>query len=434
MKLGIIGPKDLVEESIKIGCRYEEIDMIPMPYADEKKAIDNMKLIESDVDAFLFTGFLPYYNAKHSQLTDKEIFYYPILGSALYRVLLKMKNSYEIDIGNISIDTLDAREIQEVYEDLGISTEGIYINDIHLSNYNRTDYVNFHYRLYEEGKVKGTITSINSVYEELVRLGVPVLKAEPTKYTMKDTFKMISMASKTHLAQNNQILIMIVDIDKYSLSGERLSNIEMQEKRLQLHQTLLDYSRMYQASVFSSAESEEFIVLITKGIFQEYTNSYEDIPMVNEIKSKFSLAINIGIGMGTNALEAEENARKALALSRKSEESSGYLIDQDKVVLGPIGSRSRLEYRLKTENKNLLNWAEKTGVSISNITMIQSLINNLKVESITASDIQRSLNITLRSANRIMKKLVDGGAAIEVGLEQSGGRGRPSKLYKIKFD
>ncbi|MEW8973180.1 MAG: hypothetical protein AB2375_03225 [Tissierellaceae bacterium] len=434
MKLGIIGPKDLVEESIKIGCRYEEIDMIPMPYTDEKKAIDNMKLIESDVDAFLFTGFLPYYNAKHSQLTDKEIFYYPILGSALYRVLLKMKNSYEIDIGNISIDTLDAREIQEVYEDLGISTEGIYINDIHLSNYNRTDYVNFHHRLYEEGKIKGAITSINSVYEELVRLGVPVLKADPTKYTMKDTFKMISMASKTHLAQNNQILIMIVDIDKYSLSGERLSNIEMQEKRLQLHQTLLDYSRMYQASVFSSAESEEFIVLITKGIFQEYTNSYEDIPMVNEIKSKFSLAINIGIGMGTNALEAEENARKALVLSRKSEESSGYLIDQDKVVLGPIGSKNRLEYRLKTENKNLLNWAEKTGVSISNITMIQSLINNLKSESITASDIQQGLNITLRSANRIMKKLVDGGAAIEVGLEQSGGRGRPSKLYKIKFD
>ncbi|MBC8590093.1 hypothetical protein [Wansuia hejianensis] len=433
MKLGIIGPKDLVKKSINIGQRYEEIDMIPMPYIDEKNTMDNIRLIESQADAFLFTGFLPYYNVKHNRLTDKEIFYYPILGSALYRVLLKMKNSYGVDIGQISIDTLDKEEIHEIYEDLGISTKDIYVNDAHLSNYNRDDYVNFHYQLYSDKKTKGAITSINSVYERLVDLKVPVLKIEPTKYTMKDTFKMISIASKTHLAKNNQILIMIIDIDKYSLNGEKLSNIEMQEKRLQLHQTLLDYSRIYQASVFSSAESEEFIVLITKGMFQEYTNSYEDIPMVNEIKSKFSLSINIGIGTGINALEAEENARRALLLSKKSKESAGYLIDQDKVVLGPIGSKNRLEYKLKTENKDLLSWSEKTGLSISNITMIESLLNNMKTESITASDIQKGLNISLRSANRIMKKLVDGGAAVEVGLEQSGGRGRPSKLYRIKF-
>ena len=433
MKLGIIGPKDLVKKSINIGQRYEEIDMIPMPYIDEKNTMDNIRLIESQADAFLFTGFLPYYNVKHNRLTDKEIFYYPILGSALYRVLLKMKNSYGVDIGQISIDTLDKEEIHEIYEDLGISTKDIYVNDAHLSNYNRDDYVNFHYQLYSDKKTKGAITSINSVYERLVDLKVPVLKIEPTKYTMKDTFKMISIASKTHLAKNNQILIMIIDIDKYSLNGEKLSNIEMQEKRLQLHQTLLDYSRIYQATVFSSAESEEFIVLITKGMFQEYTNSYEDIPMVNEIKSKFSLSINIGIGTGINALEAEENARRALLLSKKSKESAGYLIDQDKVVLGPIGSKNRLEYKLKTENKDLLSWSEKTGLSISNITMIESLLNNMKTESITASDIQKGLNISLRSANRIMKKLVDGGAAVEVGLEQSGGRGRPSKLYRIKF-
>lgn len=434
MKLGIIGPEDLVNKSIQVGKKYKQIEMIAMPYASESNTEENISQIQSEVDAFLFTGFLPYYHVKHKQLTNKDIFYYPILGSALYRILLKMKNNYDIDISKISIDTLEEREVCEVYDDLKIDSKNLFINEAHLSNYKKEDYINFHYDLYNSDRTKGAITSINSVYMELVKLGVPAFKIEPTKYTMRNIFKIISMASNTQIAKKNQILIMIIDIAEYTLNGEKLSKIEKQSKRLQLHQELLDYSRMYQASVFSSAGSEEFILLITKGIFQEYTNSYENIPIVNEIKSKFSMEINIGIGMGTNALEAEDNARKALELSKKHKESASFLINQEKEVVGPIGSANKLEYKLKTENKELLYWADKTGVSISNITMIKSLIKKLQTDSISAGDIQNGLDITLRSANRIMKKLVDGGLATEVGLEQVGGRGRPKKLYRIKWD
>lgn len=434
MKLGIIGPKDLVEKSIEIGKKYKEIEIISMPYSSEKDTEENISHGQSEVDAFLFTGFLPYYHVKYNQLTDKDIFYYPILGSALYRTLLKMERNYDIDISKISIDTLEESEVIDIYEDLNINIKNLFINDTHLSNYKKEDYVNFHFDLYNSGRTKGAITSINSVYMELVKFGVPALKIEPTKYTMKQIFKIISMASKTEIAKRNQILIMIIDIAEYTLNGEKISNIEKQSKRLQLHQELLNYSRMHQASVFSSAESEEFILLITKGIFYDYTNSYENIPIVNEIKAKFSMEINIGIGMGVNALEAEDNARKALELSRNNKELAGFLIDQDKQVLGPIGSVNKLEYKLKTEDKQLLHYADKIGVSISNITMIESLMKNLQTNSITAGDIQRGLNLTLRSANRIMKKLVDGGVAKEVGLEQIGGRGRPRKIYKIKWD
>lgn len=434
MKLGIIGPKDLVEKSVEVGKKYKEIEIISMPYTSEKDTEENIIQIQSEVDAFLFTGFIPYYHVKYNQLTDKDIFYYPILGSALYSTLLKMKSNYEIDISQISIDTLEENEVMDIYEDLKISSENLFINDTHLSNYKKDDYVNFHYDLYHSGRTKGAITSINSVYLELVKLGVPSLKIEPTKYTMKNIFKIISLASKTELAERNQILIMIIDIAEYTLNGEKISNTEKQSKRLQLHQELLDYSRKHQASVFSSAESQEFILLITKGMFHDYTNSYENIPMVNEIKAKFSMEINIGIGMGINALEAEENARKALELSRNNKELAGFLIDQNKQVLGPIGSFNKLEYKLKTEDKQLLDYAERVGVSIANITMIKSLMKNLQTTSITAGDIQSGLNITLRSANRIMKKLVDGGVAKEVGLEQIGGRGRPRKIYKITFD
>ncbi|WIV12000.1 hypothetical protein [Proteiniborus sp. MB09-C3] len=433
MRVGIVGPEDLVNESIDIGKRYKSIQTIGIPYEDESDTLSNVKAWENKVDAFLFTGFLPYYHVRQTQLTDKQLFYYPILGSSLYKVLFKMKFHNNINISKISIDTLSESEIGEVYKELEMFYDSLYVNDMHLSNYSREQYIEFHRCLYEEGKTEAAITSINSVYKKLKEYKVPVFKVTPTRFTMKETFKLIASASETRIAKSNQILIIIVDIKEYSLNGSRISALEMKEKRLSLYQELLNYSRLYQASVFSSTDGDEFIVLITKGIFQEYTNSYESIPIVNEIKDKFSMSINMGIGMGTNALEAEENARKALALSKEKKDSLAYMINQDKVVIGPIGSSNSLEYRLKSQDKTLLKWTEKTDISISNLTMIKSLLSKLQTDSITASDIQKGLDITLRSANRIMNKLVDGGAAVEVGVEQPGRRGRPSRVYKIDF-
>lgn len=433
VRVGIVGPEDLVNESIDIGKRYKSIQTIGIPYEDESDTLSNVKAWENKVDAFLFTGFLPYYHVRQTQLTDKQLFYYPILGSSLYKVLFKMKFHNNINISKISIDTLSESEIGEVYKELEMFYDSLYVNDMHLSNYSREQYIEFHRCLYEEGKTEAAITSINSVYKKLKEYKVPVFKVTPTRFTMKETFKLIASASETRIAKSNQILIIIVDIKEYSLNGSRISALEMKEKRLSLYQELLNYSRLYQASVFSSTDGDEFIVLITKGIFQEYTNSYESIPIVNEIKDKFSMSINMGIGMGTNALEAEENARKALALSKEKKDSLAYMINQDKVVIGPIGSSNSLEYRLKSQDKTLLKWTEKTDISISNLTMIKSLLSKLQTDSITASDIQKGLDITLRSANRIMNKLVDGGAAVEVGVEQPGRRGRPSRVYKIDF-
>jgi uncharacterized protein (UPF0248 family) len=434
VKVGIIGPGDLVNESIEIAKKYNSIDTVGIPYEDENDTLDNIKNWEDKVEAFLFTGFLPYYNVTQTQITDKQLFYYPILGSALYKVLFKMKFHNNINISKISIDTLRKSEVEEVYREIEVYYDSLYVNDKHLSHYSREQYVQFHRKLYEEGKTEAAVTSINSVYKELKKYRIPVFKVTPTRFTIKETFKLIESASETRLAKSNQILIIIVDIKEYSLKGNKLSALEMKEKRLALYQELLNYSRLYQASVFSSADGDEFIVLVTRGIFQEYTNSYESIPIVNEIKDKFSMSINMGIGMGINALEAEENARKALSLSKEKKDSEAYMINQDKVVLGPIGASNSLEYKLKSQDKTLIGWMEKTDISISNLTMIKSLLSKMQTDSITASDLQKGLDITLRSANRIMNKLVDGGAAVEVGIEQSGKRGRPSRVYKIDFD
>lgn len=132
-------------------------------------------------------------------------------------------------------------------------------------------------------------------------------------------------------------------------------------------------------------------------------------------------------------MEAEENAREALLMSKKRPGSNAYIINQDKKVIGPIGNGERLNFALKTDDKNILNWAEKTGLSISTLTQIESLLKKLQRDRITATDIQEGLGVTLRTANRIMNKLLSGKAAEKVGIEQPVYRGRPRQLYRIRL-
>ena len=52
-------------------------------------------------------------------------------------------------------------------------------------------------------------------------------------------------------------------------------------------------------------------------------------------------------------------------------------------------------------------------------------------DTITANDIAEVLNITLRSARRILNSLNESGIASLIGKEQPAGRGRPRQVYKI---
>ncbi|HHW03853.1 MAG TPA: hypothetical protein GXX35_13780 [Thermoanaerobacterales bacterium] len=431
-KVGIIGPKDLVEQSFAIAQEYKGVEPIKLFYSNEEQTVELIKNNDSMVDGFLFTGFLPYYETQRSGITKKRLFYYPILGASLYHILFIMKVHEGVDITRISIDTLNSDEIKEVYEEIKLPDEKLYINERGLTQFSREQYIDFHRLLYKSGKTVAAVTAVNSVYERLKEESVPVFRVIPTIYTMRETFKLIEASGLAHIAENNQIIIQIIDIKDYNINGSRLSTVEMRQKKLALYQELLNYARNYMASVFP-AEGDEFIILITKGLFREYTNFYEEIPMIYDIEKKLSMAVNMGIGMGKSAMEAEENAREALLLSKKKPGSNAYIINQDKKVIGPIGNGGILDFALKSDDKNMLKWAEKTGLSISTLTQIESLLKKLQRDSITATDIQEGLGVTLRTANRIMKKLLSGQAAEKMGIEQPVYRGRPRQLYRIRL-
>ncbi len=432
-KIGIIGPEDLVDKSGEVSKKYQNIDAKKLFYQNEKETLAIVEKNEKKVDCFLFTGILPYYFVQQNNVTKKPCFYFPISGTSLYKVLFITKFHYKLDITNVSLDLLTLEEVKEVYKELDIPISDLFINEKGYMRFSFNQYVDFHYNLFKGGFTKGAITAINSVYQYLKIKGVPVFRILPTLYSMQETFKLISTFAEAETARNNQIIVKIIDINDFRINlSNDLSNYSKKEKRLMLYKKLLEHARKYHAIVFP-IEENEFIILITKGIFKEYSNLYENIPLIHEIEEELSMVINMGIGMGRNAIEAEQNARQALKLSKKNNGLNAFIINQDKEVIGPICKNS-MEYKLLTNDKKLVNLTELTNLSVSTLTHIESLIRKLGRDELSCRDLGFGLNVSLRTANRIMAKLLKKGVVSTVGYEQPVTRGRPRKIYKFNLD
>jgi len=423
--VGIIGPQDLVELSAELMEKYPSLTPVRLPYVNEGFTMDSVeKGLEQNVHAFLFTGYLPYYSAV-SQGLSKPAFYYPIADTGLVSLLFHLQVHDGINVERVSIDTLRQLEVFDAYQQLGLSPYQLHINFQTLEEFSLEQYVEFHRELFRAGRVEASITAVNSVYKKLQEEGVRVYRLLPTKAVMERTINLISTFVDGEIARDGQLMFQV-----FRTGGEGLA----EPKRTLLHSRLRDYAQRHHAACLVTG-SDEIIVLVNRGIFRKYSNLYESIPELGRIQEEIGVPLYLGIGMGRTAADAESNSRDALRLAASRQDSNAYIINEAKQVLGPIqladGRAQR--FMLRTESPRLYELSQRTGLSVSTLTKIQNLVDDVRDNRITSRMVSDGLQVTLRSANRILKKLVEVGVAVEVGIEDSVGRGRPRKIYELRL-
>ena len=104
------------------------------------------------------------------------------------------------------------------------------------------------------------------------------------------------------------------------------------------------------------------------------------------------ISLNVGIGTGGTMNDAEMNARRALDFSLKNAKQEIFWIDAGQTQHGPLGKEIQLEYQLA-----------------------------------------ECLGITVRSARRIMNKIMEAGYGKVYAKKTAAAGGRPKALVEILF-
>jgi len=439
LTIGVVGPHELVERVMLSGASATGPSASGLPgaaggmlggagggvarrlvaaaYRDEQEAADKVLRLGPIVDVCLFASPVPYEYARKAGALAGPATCVPLDGSALYGALLRAGQGEAYDLARVSVDVLSRGDVEEAYAELGLSAHSVHVREETAS---AATLAAFHERLSRRNETSLAFTCLNSVAERLSAAGVPVITLRPTGSAIRAGLRTATLLGSQRRLEEAQLAVVLVEVptlrDTQRRSAPRQSREEL---RLTVHRFLVQETQRIQATV-SPMGDHCFHVTATRGSLHGSTDGFRVPPFTERARSSLGIALDVGVGMGRTAQEAEAHARAALGRSQSGQRAGVFALDREGRALVPaprqpappppqarpkgIETLSRLADKVTGADAALVVDAEMAG---------------------------RLLGVTPRTARRLLRTLVDEGLAWPLPPSRTPQPGRPRQFYRL---
>lgn len=425
MKVAIIGPKDSCEKISQVIKKYY-LNLIPIIYPVSKieEAYLEVEKIDKICNAIIFSGIGVKTKVEEKLHIKLPSIYLPHLAASVIKALWEQSIKFP-QCKTIIIDSVEPNDVSDLMEELKIKNVNIYIKPYSADN-KEQEYLKYHEKFHLEKNDVVSIAGLGWVYEELKKNQRKVVRLYPIISTIRQSInELIHKLDVLNIEESTigvQILKikMEVDMDQYRLMDTK-SKIESD---------IIEYLKEIQGSIFNVGW-DKYVIYTTKGAL----NNEENTLILRKILKKLEknkIILGIGNGYGKTAYESEINAKKALKKALKENKSSIYELDNKKLK-GPLFSYEELEYEYIVENKEMKKISTELKINPLYLKKIEALIKKYSKNSFTSEELSNYLDISVRSSNRLIKKIVDNGYGIKSLVEMTNTVGRPREIVEIIF-
>ncbi len=433
IQIGIIGPQPLIEltnESLK---SFPNFKAHFRNFNSSNFNSDALQDLMSDVDVILFTEYHLYEMAKQQVKFSIPVHHVPLMGTGLYRSLFLLKNSH--GLRSLSVDTVELKYVEQILLELDEQAKEIYVYKKQTQGPEIQKIIEFHLQNYDTYDTVA-LTGIQEVADGLVEQGIPFEWVTPTQQDLIVSLERALLATDTRRNKEAQIVFGLINVDNFKGVVEKFtSEHDVQLLKLNIQQMLLDYMKQLDGHLINLG-GEEYSFITTRGIFERETRGYKFIPLLQDTKSELNITLSMGIGFGSTAAEAGNHARLALRQSKELGGNVCYIVREDRSVLGPVDITTHTQYErydLAITDAELLDKAEKAGMSAAYMTKLMARVARYRKFDYTAQELASTLKITVRSAHRILLKWMDAELVEIVGEEKVTHKGRPRRIYRLSF-
>jgi hypothetical protein len=428
MIIGILGPLDSVT---RIEKNLKDIDsgLETRLYTKEKivESIDLIEKCENECDGIILTGCGVYEEILKKYEIKKPHSFVQRNDTSILKAFWEIRNLH-IEIEKFSIDVVEEEMVKNITDEFGIEYSEMFCLPF-STNIDEDSYLDWHMDLYISGKTTIMITAFMNIYNQLKEKGYPIVLLKPTRSLVKVAYDEVMSKHAINKAEHSQIAVEIFNF------GNNNNNIENYYsnmiKKTDIDKHIVSYVRSINGAVFPFGRNE-YIIFSNKGAVNKNSNYEKLLKLQKDIKS-LGFSLNIGIGFGANAFKAEINAYKALERGIDSNEFYIYSIDEDENLTGPLGLGNEISYCIVPKDSSILEISEKTGLGCETISKIMG-INEIRGSAIYDSkELAGYLDISDRSARRILQKITSADLGKVHAKESSKGAGRPKNLIEILF-
>ena len=430
VRVACIGPVDLVRQVQAEAANQPEISVISEPYSSESETTDRVQALQEQVDVILFTGPVPFHIAKASGVLRKPATYVSLSGAGLYVVLAQVLRD-GADPSRACIDTFSPEIVREVYREIGIPFRAC-VKEFTVGTSSQ-QYVDFHLGNHRSGKTTVAISCLLSASEALRAEGLPTYRVIPTSQSIRDSLRIAYLEGVNFKQGLPQVAISMLELDAKTVGGkpDRVS-YDVDRRRLDAHRFLIDGASAAGMSLVRTGENA-FLLVAAYSAIQDLTHGFSEAPFVGPLKARFELDAHLGIGLGRTAYQAEMNARLALAESRVSRDAGTACIlsEESDVVNLPV--TTRVEEYERLVNDDDIGISRQLGIKLGTFIRLKHFSDVSNGNPFTPAQLGDYLELSARSARRLLEALVSRDAACVVGKASTAGRGRPHKLYRLRL-
>ncbi|WOV88164.1 hypothetical protein QWT69_03290 [Sporosarcina oncorhynchi] len=431
MNIGIFLPHFSLNRIQHILREYNEVNFHYYPY----QTIEDLKAVyqanKDHLDAYFFSGQLAYMTALSDGETYPKPAYYMKMSEAdFYRKLFKILLEHpHLDLSRVFIDFYQESEIiQRFVEELPVDKRPIITKD--LTEYSMDDIYNesikYHEKLHASGKIDWSFTRFVNTLEDFDNKGINYFHFEISDETIIQTAnEMINAVRIDHL-KSNQIVYgyLTFEFDNASL---------LESKFLAIHSKLLEYNYHMKNQLIIDASKNYFEITTNRSVLENMTNNFASCDLLPYLSKEDSTIFHLGWGTGRNFTEAQINAKRASRISESNQLSSTYILLEDEQLVGPLTGAQHNEtparQLLKMVSMDTLR--ERLNMSNDRIHKVLLAFDQVNLKELTSSDFASLLQISDRSANRILKEAEENGLVTVKDDRESGLQGRPRKFYVL---
>jgi len=398
----------------------EKIELLPFTY---QKADEINTLIERAFicDFYLFTEPLTYLYVK-KKLTRKKnpSVQLKVDEYMLIRAIHQLEVTYHRSLNRIAMDLPDRKPLNRVLKDLKIATDEPYVYD-YIKDQEATveKIAAYHIQLWQEDKIDHVLTSSTDVKMKLKEAGIPVSVIDVTYPNFVDAVKKTRSLMMLESHDATQVVAGYLSF-KYKQQAD-------QDAVLELKAVLDDFARKTDTLVIETA-NHEFALFGTKGLLDYIKQNYRTFPLLTKIRKYVRIPVNMAFGLGLKANQALHHAKLALEKCQLEEESIAYIVNDRQDILGPLGVKKHIDtsklYQALIHKARLNN-----ELSYNFINFIKDRNN----EPFSSHDVASFYNVTKRSAERTVNKLLTGEVIKVSGEERPYLKGRPRKLFTLNI-
>lgn len=431
VRVGLIGPNDSVNETMKAANSLDGIELVPFIYQHTEETKNIITKHSARIEHWLFSGPAPYHFALKEKLIDAEHADYILLhGSSLLGTMLDAIMQEGAVLSSISVDSVPRQEVLKMLKDFDLEKMNIHTAP-ELGYIPAEELIDYHEKLYRSGEIQAALTCVHAAYYSLKQRGVPVYRISVSELAAHRAISVIKERSLANLYRMKQLAMIGIEIIYPSQAQQRKSPFKIERQELAINRVLIDFTEKVKGSKVNGGNGI-YVIYTTRGELELYGKFHHLKEVQEEIFVNSTMHVRIGVGYGKTVLESEQNVRLALDYAREKENSIIINLDEDGKVTEINSLGDQLHYNRRSSEAKWQEALKGAAISQTIIARIESLSHHYAKVEVTSLELSQWMNSTERNARRILKELEQVGVA-EVAGEESGQRGRPRIVYRLLF-